>query len=158
MTDLHLFPQADAVVPVEPQLAARLMKRCVVAASGCWEWPGERTGVNGYGRVRVDGRKESVHRLAYEAFVGPIPTGQHVLHRCDNPPCWRPDHLFTGTLSDNKQDEIAKGRNYQASKTHCDAGHPYNEANIYRAADGARRCKECRRAAVRRYRAKRQAA
>lgn len=107
--------------------------------------------------MRVNGRKESVHRLAYELLVEPIPDGLYVLHHCDNPPCWRPDHLFIGTALANKQDEVSKGRNWNASKTHCPAGHPYDETNTYHHTDGARRCKECRRASVRRYRARKSA-
>lgn len=49
-------------------------------------------------------------RVAYEIYVGPIPAGLHVLHKCDNPPCVNPDHLFVGTPLDNARDCSAKGR------------------------------------------------
>ena len=52
----------------------------------------------------------STHRVAYELEYGPIPVGMHVLHRCDNPPCVRPVHLWLGTDMDNVRDAMAKGR------------------------------------------------
>jgi len=57
------------------------------------------------------GREQySTHRMAYEAFVGAIPEGQWVLHRCDNPPCIRPDHLFLGDAQANSDDMVSKDR------------------------------------------------
>lgn len=50
------------------------------------------------------------HRFSYELLVGPVPAGHHVLHRCDNPPCVNPSHLFTGTDADNVLDMDLKGR------------------------------------------------
>lgn len=76
---------------------------------GCWEWTGSC--VNGYGRASLPDRRFAiVHRAVYEAIYGPIPDGLVVCHRCDNPPCYRPDHLFLGTQADNVADKIAKGR------------------------------------------------
>jgi hypothetical protein len=50
------------------------------------------------------------HRIAWELVYGPIPSGLKCLHRCDNPSCVRPDHLFLGTVTDNAEDMIVKGR------------------------------------------------
>lgn len=80
-----------------------------VTDPGCWEWRGPRHS-DGYGRVAVGGARTGAHRLAYEAWVGPIPEGQIVRHKCDNPPCINPDHLEVGTNKDNTHDMIRRGR------------------------------------------------
>lgn len=77
--------------------------------AGCWEWTGHRDH-KGYGRLTFRGRTIRAYRLAYELFVGPIPKGACVLHRCDNPPCCNPAHLFLGSRADNHADMMAKGR------------------------------------------------
>jgi hypothetical protein len=75
----------------------------------CWDWTGEISNT-GYGRIRIDGKNKSVHRVAWELLFGPIPEGMNVLHRCDNRRCVRADHLWLGTGTDNMQDCSAKGR------------------------------------------------
>jgi hypothetical protein len=78
---------------------------------GCWIWTAARFPA-GYGKVALPrSRKlEGAHRIAWILTNGPIPFGLWVLHRCDNRPCCRPDHLFLGTCADNVADMIAKGR------------------------------------------------
>lgn len=77
---------------------------------GCWLWVG-RKDRRGYGSLhRRDWGENLAHRLSYCRSVGPIPDGLCVLHRCDNPPCVRPDHLFLGTQRDNVKDMDAKRR------------------------------------------------
>jgi hypothetical protein len=73
--------------------------------NACWEWQGSRH-PDGYGQL--DGKR--VHRLVYEFLVEPIPEGMMVCHKCDNPPCCNPAHLFLGTAKDNADDMVAKGR------------------------------------------------
>lgn len=87
----------------------KLFDRLVETDSGCWVFVGARTGSN-YGAVWKDGANKSAHILSYEYHYGPVPKNMMVLHRCDNPPCCNPKHLFLGTHKDNKDDEVAKGR------------------------------------------------
>lgn len=82
-----------------------------VTPDGCWEWNGSRMRKRGgYGQIRVPGATRKVHRVAYELWVGEIPSGMIVCHSCDNPPCINPTHLWVGTHGDNAKDKVAKGR------------------------------------------------
>ena len=75
----------------------------------CWEWTGAK-GPEGYGRLGVDDVTMPAHRLSWQFFFGDIPKGLQVLHKCDNPSCVNPYHLFLGTQSDNIRDAYRKGR------------------------------------------------
>lgn len=82
----------------------------VEIADNCWLW---KSGKNrrGYGKTCFKGNNNSTaHRMAYELFTGSIPEGLGVLHRCDTPSCVKPEHLFTGTVQDNKRDQLDKDR------------------------------------------------
>lgn len=88
----------------------RIWDRKNVTPSGCWEWTGACV-TKGYGHITSGrGRQITVHRVAFELTNGPIPAGMFVLHRCDNPPCFNPEHLFLGTNLDNMRDAKSKGR------------------------------------------------
>jgi hypothetical protein len=76
----------------------------------CWEWT-KSCHRDGHGQWHPkDGETESTHRAAWRLMKGPIPFGLQVLHKCDNPPCCNPDHLFLGTATDNANDMWSKGR------------------------------------------------
>lgn len=79
-------------------------------STGCWEWIGARL-PQGYGLIkRKDGFQLRAHRVAYELVHGLIPEGMFVCHRCDNPSCVRPSHLFVGSHVQNMADMVVKGR------------------------------------------------
>ena len=91
--------------PVKDRLLA------LIKVSGeCWIYTGVKS-KDGYGQIGV-GRTTTVraHRAAYQEFIGPIPAGVLVCHKCDTPLCIRPEHLFLGSPLDNAADMMAKGR------------------------------------------------
>ena len=77
--------------------------------NGCWEWIGCKWRT-GYGYVRVAGKHIAVHRYMYALYNGEFNPALFVLHKCDNPSCCNPDHLFLGTQLDNIKDRDQKGR------------------------------------------------
>jgi hypothetical protein len=102
--------------------------------------------------VKRCGGERLVHRQMWFLVHGPIPAGQYVLHRCDNPPCFRLDHLFLGTKEQNWQDMRAKGRARHGDGwpgprvTHCVHGHEYTPENTIPAtATHRRKCRTCSR-------------
>jgi hypothetical protein len=77
--------------------------------TGCIEWQ-RHTNQDGYGTLKHRGKQHMAHRAMWTFARGPIPTGMLVCHRCDNPRCINPDHLFLGTTQDNVDDKMKKGR------------------------------------------------
>lgn len=77
--------------------------------SGCQIWIGN-TDDSGYGQIKVNGRVEKTHRIAWSLKNGPIPNGMQVLHKCDTPCCCNEQHLFLGSHDDNMDDMVSKGR------------------------------------------------
>lgn len=105
----------------------------VLEEDECWEW---KAGKNkkGYGQIKICGKMYGAHRVAWFLKSGPIPRGLFVLHKCDNPPCENPKHLFLGTNKDNILDASKKGKiasgDRHGSKTHPEKiSHPNGEKN-----------------------------
>lgn len=92
-----------------PTLAERFWAK-VRRGHGCWLWQGSCFEPSGYGNLSHENRTLLAHRVAWVIENGPIPEGLWILHRCDNPPCVRPSHLYAGTPKDNAQDKVRRGR------------------------------------------------
>jgi hypothetical protein len=133
----------------------------------CWQWIGS-VNKQGYGLTYLFGKFYIAHRASWRLFNGEIPRGNGyhgtcVLHRCDNPSCVNPKHLFLGTLKDNNQDMIKKNRHTGLKKviqmhraiTRCPRGHPYEGKNlIIQRGVFARRCRICTSATRKAYKAR----
>lgn len=105
----------------EPRPLTERFWRHVRKTDDCWLW----LGGPGYGRLRTGGKGTPLvgpHRLAWELAYGPVPDGLIVCHRCDNPRCVRPDHLFVGTHGDNARDRERKGRGRRGRRPPTVAG------------------------------------
>jgi hypothetical protein len=101
-----LLPKPDVATPEEK--IQRFSKKN--STTGCWIWQ-RGLSSHGYGLLVTVGRPRAyAHRVSYEVFVGPISEGLEVCHRCDNPPCCNPEHLFLGTHLENMRDSANKGR------------------------------------------------
>lgn len=130
-------------------------------ATGCRIYTGQ-VDEDGYGRIMWEGKWRRTHRVAYESVNGPIPTGLVICHRCDNPPCINPAHLFAGTQGDNVRDSVKKGRHVGNPAgpppwTHCKRGHELTPENSYRLKAGSKVCKQCKREGMaRRYQQQKQ--
>jgi HNH endonuclease len=90
-------------------MRTRFEAKIAKAPDGCWLWMGAHNS-RGYGRFKIKGRLECAHRVAWTIYRGPIPKGMQVLHRCDQPRCCNPEHLFLGTHMTNVIDALQKGR------------------------------------------------
>lgn len=99
-----------------------LTKYSINPISQCWEWTARKY-PSGYGQfswlVPPNKHKTQLsHRCSYLLFKGPIPIGINVLHKCDNPSCVNPDHLFLGTTQDNSDDKVSKNRHNHGNISH----------------------------------------
>lgn len=112
----------------------------------CWVWTGALNG-NGYGQFYVARKQQIAHRwllgqLRGEGLVWPEERG---CHRCDNPPCCNPAHLYIGDAKANQADAMERS-GYDWTRTHCPAGHEYTPENTYTHPDPrkGRSCRQCR--------------
>lgn len=81
----------------------------------CWEWLGG-TDRDGYGIVSIDNKTKRVHRVMYDLYFGSIDPDLVICHVCDNPVCCNPEHLFQGTIKDNSEDMVEKGRSLKGER------------------------------------------
>ena len=113
--------------------------------SGCWLWLRACT-KNWYGQIHTkdttSNKIEYAHRVSYMAFIGPIPDGAIVRHKCDVSSCVNPDHLEIGAPQDNTNDMIARKRGYWQKQTKCKNGHPII---------GPGKCQICRKKYMKKY-------
>lgn len=98
----------------KPALERFETKYLVDAVTNCWNWV-RASCVTGYGQLFVNGKLMRAHRYSYQQFVGPLVDNKYVLHKCDNPACVNPDHLFLGTQQDNMIDKCNKGKQPEGS-------------------------------------------
>jgi|688.fasta_scaffold1093808_2 hypothetical protein len=95
----------------------KLMDGCIPEPnSGCWLWL--KCEAKGYGKIRFKNKLATASRVSYETFICD-PGDKHVLHKCDNPLCINPEHLFLGTHDDNMRDKVSKNRSMKGSKNPC---------------------------------------
>ena len=107
----------EGLVAHKQDLGERFLRQIdIIPWSGCWIWLGN-TIWSGYGQISVNDKPQSTHRFAYAFFKGTIPAGMCVLHSCDIPSCVNPNHLRLGTLSENTEDCVNKGRHTKARRS-----------------------------------------
>lgn len=97
----------------EQTLYARFTKKFLMdTKTGCWNWTASTIN-SGYGVIGTGPHKvETAHRVSWRIYRGPIPNDLWVLHKCDNRRCVNPDHLYLGTIRDNAQDVMRRGKPY----------------------------------------------
>lgn len=90
-------------------LEERFFSKINKIENGCWEWNGAKN-EQGYGKLGIDYKVYSAHRVSYELHYKKIPNNVFVCHKCDNPSCCNPKHLFLGTHKQNMFDRNSKNR------------------------------------------------
>jgi hypothetical protein len=113
----------------------------------CWNWTGAKNKA-GYGMFKVAVGTSLANRMSYKLAFCFIPEGMCVLHKCDNPSCVNPYHLYAGTMGDNTRDMIERHRQYWANRDRCSMGHEYTPENTLHyngTKKDSRICKTCKK-------------
>ena len=130
----------------------RFTGKIKVSSTGCWEWTASTR--DGYGLFWFNGKNHQAHRISYEYYYGPIPADLEIDHaRCQNRKCVNPEHLEAVTHAENvRRGDAGLHMRTVRNQKHCNRGHEYSEWNLYTEPNGCKRCRECGRENVRRYR------
>lgn len=137
---------AQVITPLIERFNSKVIR---MGIDECWGWNAAKDN-QGYGRIgmrTVRGKRAvQASRVSWMLFVGDIPEGLSVCHRCDNPECTNPKHLFLGTPKQNTLDMVAKGRCMSGKRfsirTHCKNGHEFSLDNTKQVGN-VRKCKTC---------------
>lgn len=141
---------------------SELLTEYTVNDLGCWVWIGHKN-EKGYGKIRYKGKVLMAHRVSLvNKLKRELLRGECACHRCDNPSCINPDHLWAGTRLQNNRDAIKKGRFvFNVKKDACRKGHEMNDENVYLYSHGGyihRKCVRCRNERMNAYYRKKKAA
>src|SRR4029077_7308465 len=113
-----------------------------IIKADCWMWTGRVSPTTGYGLWSWRSKTKNTHVFVYELLMGRVPDGKELHHRCRNRRCCNPDHLEALTRSEHRK--LEPHTNGYEKKTHCPAGHPYNDENTAWYSN-RRHCRTCER-------------
>lgn len=125
------------------QMIAHMLRNRVVTKAGCWIWKGTKRNSR-YKRIMFDRKAISAHRLSFLFLKREFLGENHVLHDCDNPPCFNPAHLHAGTLKMNSQECVLRNRHRNSRKEKCKRGHALAGENLVSTMVYGKMVRQCR--------------